>query len=314
MLRRVRSPRLVFPQNTGSPVAAALLRPIAAGIVILILAMRFGASTAISAEPPAAIFPRALVKTEDVAAAIRTEWELRKFYEVLPQTGESWFVALPGNSNVLVSAPHATAQTREGKMKFADAGTGALAVTLNALAKARTLYTTRMSPTDPNFYDDNAYKQKLKEMIAGRKPKLVLDLHASHWYRPYDIDFGTMNGQSIRGHHIWVRRLAENLGRAGFRDFSQDYFPGATNQTVTKFVHGLGVPCLQLEINETWLNLFNEAGMKIAGDASPEISEDILRVDRDGAHRFASTVEALVRFIRSFDPELYDRDEQGDNQ
>ena len=111
-------------------------------------------------------------------------------------------------------------------MKFADAGTGALAVILNRLADARAIYTTRESPSDPNFYDDNLYKRKLKELIETRRPKLVLDLHASHWYRPYDIDFGTMNGRSIRGHEEWLRRLADSLGRAGFEIFRRISFGG----------------------------------------------------------------------------------------
>lgn len=253
------------------------------------------------AEPPKPVFRRAIVKTEDVSTAIRTEWELRKSYEVLPGDSEPWFVVLEGASSVLVSAPHATAQTREGKTKFADAGTGALAVMLNALAKTPTIYTSKMSPSDPNFYDDNTYKEKLKEMIGQRRPKLVIDLHASHWYRPYDIDFGTLNGRSIAGREAWLRRLADNLARAGFRDFSQDYFPASANQTVTKFVHSMGVRCLQMEINETWLDFFNEAGLKIASDEAGDIAEDVLRIDQDGAHRFASTLEALVRFIQEID-------------
>jgi hypothetical protein len=267
----------------------------------LFAALVLGHTNPANAEPSKPLFPRALVKTEDVAAAIRTEWELRKVYEVLPKEGEAWFSDIEGTSSVLVSAPHATAQMREGKMKFADSGTGALAVMLHALAKTSVIYTTRMSPSDPNFYDDNAYKARLREMIASRRPKLVLDLHASHWYRPYDIDFGTMNGQSIVGREIWLHRLADGLGRAGFRDFSQDYFAAVTNQTVTKFVHTMGVPCVQMEINETWLNLFSETGMKVAVGEPVDISEDMLRIDSVGAHRFASTLEALVSFVQSID-------------
>jgi hypothetical protein len=112
-----------------------------------------------------------------------------------------------------------------------------------------------------------------------------------------------MNGSSLMGREIWLRRLAENLARAGFRDFSQDYFAAATDQTVTKFVHNLGVPCIQLEINETWLNLFNEAGVKLATGEPADISEDLVRIDHEGAHRFASTLEALVSFVQSIDHE-----------
>jgi hypothetical protein len=287
----------------GRPNNSPILRLIKLSAIACTLQLWLVPSVPVNAGDGPPLFPRAIVKTEDVAAAIRAEWELRKNHEVLPQQGEAWFTFEEGSSGVLVSAPHATAQMREGKIKFADAGTGALAISLNRLAKTPALYTTRESPSDPNFYDDNAYKKKLKELLLARKPRLVLDLHASHWYRPYDIDFGTMDGRSIRGHQNWLRLLAENLGRGGFRDFSQDYFSATANQTVTKFVRNLGVPCIQLEINETWLNLFNEAGIKLATGEPADISEDILRIDHDGAHRFASTLEALVSFVRSIDQE-----------
>jgi hypothetical protein len=270
---------------------------------LVFLVFIFEPVAAARGESAAALFPRAIVDKKDVATAVRTEWDLRTMYEVLPTGNEPWFTVLEGTSSVLVSAPHATAQTREGKLKFADSGTGALAVMLNALAKTTTIYTTRMSPSDPNFYDDNAYKEKLKEIIQTRKPKLVLDLHGSHWYRPYDLDFGTMNGASITGHQRWLRRLADHLGKAGLRDFSQDFFPAAQDQTVTKFVHALHVPCLQLEFNETWLTLFDDMGIKTATEPPKDISEDMLRVDEDGAHRFASMLEALVRFVQSVDKE-----------
>lgn len=87
----------------------------------------------------------------------------------------------------------------------------------------------------------------------------------------------------------------------GLRDFSQDYFSASTNQTVTKFVHAKGVPCIQLEINETWLNLFSEAGIKIAGGDPVDVSEDVLRVDQNGAHRFSAILEALIHFVDSVD-------------
>lgn len=181
-------------------------------------------SGAALAAEPAPLFAKALVCTEHVQEAIRIEWALQKTYETPPKEGEEWFAVLRGTSKVLISAPHATAQIREGKVKPVDAGTGALAVMLHNLAKTTVIYTTRQSPSDPNFYDDNEYKRRLAELIKELKPKLVIDLHASHWYRPYDVDFGTMNGLSMAGKQKWLRRIADFFVQAGFRDLSQDFF------------------------------------------------------------------------------------------
>ena len=250
-----------------------------------------------------ALFPKALVTTEDVQEAIRTEWSLQKNYETFAKDGEDWFAVLPGTSKVLISAPHATAQMREGKLKFADAGTGALAVMLHKLVNTTVIYTTHCSPSDPNFYDDNDYKRKLEALIKEAKPSFVFDLHASHWYRPYDVDFGTLNGLSIRGKESWFRRIADFFSQAGYRNFSQDDFAAVKNQTVTKFVWKMGVPCLQFEINETWLSLFDNSGIKIAPPESEgsDIANDALRIDEQGAHRFAETLEALIRSVNFID-------------
>jgi hypothetical protein len=46
---------------------------------------------------------------------------------------------------------------------------------------------------------------------------------------------------------------------------------------------------MQMEINETWFQLFNDAGLRLS---------ESMRVDEAGAHRFAELLEALARFIR----------------
>ncbi len=227
----------------------------------------------------APLFPRAFVIREDTDVAFACEASLAQSYEAPPAPGEPWFRVLPGRSGVLVTAPHATGQTREGQIKPADGGTGSLAVMVNALAGTRAIYTTRLSPADPNFYDDNEFKQALARAIDERRPRVVLDLHASDSGRPYDVDFGTMAGTSLPGDLL--SRLAASLRAEGPVAFSQDFFAAARNRTVTRFAAARGVPAVQLEINATWL-----PGAR-AGDP--------------GRQRFAQLLQALVRFAAAVD-------------
>ena len=180
-----------------------------------------------------------------------------------------------------MTAPHATQPTRDGKLRaYSDGGTGPLALMLHRLADATVLYTAYASPSDPNYYDDNAFKQTLDSLIVALEPTVVLDLHSSHAYRPYDIDFGTMHGRSLLDRNDILPLLHQKLSDEGLRNFSSNYFAAAKNQTVTKWVTARGVPCIQVEINYTWLN-----------------------PDEDGlhAHRFAQVLQGLVRFIRAVD-------------
>lgn len=228
---------------------------------------------------PAQVFPRAVVAKSDVDRAAKIEGELAKRYGELAPPGTAWFEVHTGNRPVVVSAPHATNPTRDGKLRFADAGTGSLAALLHDLAGCTAIYTTYASPSDPNYDDENEYKEQLRKLLETRKPALVIDLHASHWNRPYDVDFGTLHGRSLLGKSEVLRELANHLRNEGIGNFSQDYFAASKNATMTKWASSLGVPAIQLEISTTW--------------TTPGPDELL-------AHRYAQLLQALVRFISSY--------------
>lgn len=231
-----------------------------------------------SAQAPA---PPPLISEADLSEAIGQEqWFSRRYHAEAP-AGERWFDVKPGPSRVLVVAGHATAQIREGKRKPADRGTGSLALMLNKLAGTPVIYTTYQSPSDPNYYDDNAFKEAVSTLLREVKPLVVLDLHASRADRPYDVDLGTLHGRSLLGRPELALRLRSALEAAGLRDISQDYFAAEHHQTVTKWVSGRGVPCLQIENNATRL-----------AHASDNLTE---------SERFAQLLQGLIRFITEVD-------------
>jgi hypothetical protein len=205
---------------------------------------------------------------------------IRQHAHDLPPQNTAWYEVLDGTSKVLISAPHATAQSREGRLKDPDEGTGALAMVLNKLARTPVIYTTWASPSDPNFYDSNAYKEELERQIRLRKPLLVLDLHASNASRPYDMDFGTMHGKSLSGHENYLVLLRKRLQDAGIQNLSDNFFPAEKNATVTKFSNGHKVSSIQLEINASFL-----------------------RPERGGEYeqRYLRLVGVLVAFVKDMD-------------
>ena len=245
----------------------------------------FSGSHGASPEPSLAhLFPTAEVTKENVDDAIGFENELAKRYDVPAPAGEAWFRILDGASHVMITAPHATAQTRQGSIKQADGGTGSLAYMLNKLAGCPVIYTTYRSPSDPNFYDDNAFKTAVSAMLVKYKPTLVLDIHASHWSRPYDVDFGTMGGASLLGNPRNLFQLAASLRNEGLDNFSQDYFAASANQTDTKWISRQGVPCIQCEFSGVWLLPFGPS------------DQNVVQV-----HRFAQLLQGLIRFVGSED-------------
>lgn len=224
----------------------------------------------------------ALVDVPMVRQAIQVQKDADAHAGTPAPAGTPWFEVLRGNAPLIVTAPHATKPFREGMYRFADGGgTAALAHLLHTLNGATVLSVTYESPSDPNFYDDNDFKAELARLIAEVKPVLLLDIHASHSYRPYDVDLGTMNGASLLGDETLATGLADALRKEGLMNLSSNYFAAAKSRTITKFAAAHGVPAIQLEINTTWL-------VPAQGDLQ--------------AHRFAQLLQAVSRFVAARAP------------
>ncbi|MFC1748013.1 ketol-acid reductoisomerase [Pseudomonadota bacterium] len=230
-------------------------------------------------------FPdKALIEPKIVTASITLEKQINERDGLAIPAGEDWLKIVEGTIPVVITAPHATRPMREGKRRFSDGGgTAALAVAVGELTGATVMYTTYEGPSDPNYYDDNAFKHRLKELIDSTQPKIVLDIHGSHPYRSYDVDLGTMNGDSLLGNEALAHDLIKHLRAEGLVSISYNRFSASKNRTITKFASNHGVPTIQLEFNSTWVT---------PSQGSIE------------AQRFSKLLQALVRFVNEASNEL----------
>jgi hypothetical protein len=239
------------------------------------------AAHALDAGGPSSVtsLQRAFIEPSMVQSAIDLEKEISAQEALEAPDGESPLVVLKGNGNLIVTAPHATEPFREGRYRFSDgAGTAALAMMLHKLADATVIYTRYRTPSDPNYYDDNAFKKTLAELISLKKPALLLDIHGSHDFRPYEIDFGTMNGKSLLNCRASLTKLVASMRQEGIDNLSDNYFAAEKNLTIARFASARDVPTIQLEISSTWLR--------------PSEGELM-------AHRFSQLLQGLARYARS---------------
>lgn len=222
---------------------------------------------------------KAIVDVPNIQEAITIQTQIDAQSDKTAPAGTPWFIVLRGSAPIIVTAPHATRPLRDGSYRFADGGgTAALAKLLNTLGCATVIYTQFQSPSDPNYYDDNDFKAQIASLIKEVKPQLLIDLHGSNSYRPYDVDFGTMNGSSLLGKDQVVQALTDAMLKEGLKNFSHNYFAASKNQTITKYASSLGVPSVQLEINSTWM---------------------MPAMDNIYAHRFSQLLQALTRYVRA---------------
>jgi gamma-glutamylcyclotransferase (GGCT)/AIG2-like uncharacterized protein YtfP len=189
--------------------------------------------------------------TDPVDFALRFETHIRDFYKERLNSDSDGIHLLKGNTPVLVTAPHATAHVRMGKLKRQEFYTGAISVLLHSLTGCHALYTDRLSEPDPNYSDESPFKTKLAGIAAETGIEFLIDLHGTGPTRPDDIFPGVgRSGEFLYGRHEYLTELGRVARLNGVSLGSTEVFTAARQPTVTRFSAAeLGIPSMQLEIS-----------------------------------------------------------------
>ncbi len=156
-----------------------------------------------------------------------------------------------GTLPVLVSAPHSVRHIRHKKIKPSDEFTGSMACILNKLTGCHSLVVTKLYGGDPNFDDKCIYKDLIKNICATNRPRLLIDIHGASREHDFDIDIGTMKGNSLLGKDRYAALLRDSLEKYEIPRISENRFTVSAQNTVTRFVsQQLGIAAVQLEINK----------------------------------------------------------------
>ena len=101
--------------------------------------------------------------------------EAYKNYEQYFETEkENSFELLAGKGKIIVSAPHSVEQTRQGKKKYAEPQTGAIAKLLHDNLGIPVIYKTKNCGDDANFDEASPYKDALVDYIKENISKIKI--------------------------------------------------------------------------------------------------------------------------------------------
>ncbi|HPE95354.1 MAG TPA: hypothetical protein PLT66_04735 [Bacillota bacterium] len=192
---------------------------------------------------------------------------------------ESSYELIEGSGPVMISAPHSVEQTRNGKKKYAEPQTGALAKLLHDSLNCPVIYKTSNCGDDANFDDESTYKDAIVDYVKKHGVRFVLDLHQLASFRDVTIDIGTgkfKNIDSIKYVNIVLRAFScRDIGIIQI----DTPFDASSPFTISSYVaKKCGICCLQLEINSNAVNSKRENSE--VGKVFDALSETIVMISK----------------------------------
>lgn len=190
------------------------------------------------------------------------------------------FTVAKGELPVMISAPHAVSQLREGRVKPSDDFTGALSLAVANLSGCNAIVANRYDACDPNWdpFENCAYKQALAKIVEEREIVAVLDIHGVPSASPDAIEIGSADGQTVLALpgadefacRLLRERLAEYLVKQGKTISLNAKHAARGRNTVTRAIsRECGIVALQLEISTPFRVPCNVHGHTPAGESVP---------------------------------------------
>ena len=216
------------------------------------------------------------------------EIELGRFsvndYRGLPDAPP--FSVVEGELPVIVSAPHAVSQLREGRVKPSDDFTGAMALVVAELSGASAIVASRYDACDPNWdsFEACAYKQTLAGLVRQCGAVAVLDLHGVPAAASDAIEIGSADGFAVRAMpgvdefacRFLREQLHEHLERHGKTVSLNARHAARGPNTVTHAIaRQCGVAALQFEISSPFRVPIDAKGHVPPGEEIPFTSDQL---------------------------------------
>lgn len=162
------------------------------------------------------------------------------------------FKIIYGNLPILLSAPHAVRQSRNGQIKGADTLTGPIVELLCERTGANGIIRTFNLQDDPN--SENArygleYKKAILGLVEQKDISCMFDIHGCGDNHLFDIDIGTNNGININGANNFLDTIYEKLAAIGHTVVDKE-FRASQDTTICNYISKkTDISCFQIELS-----------------------------------------------------------------
>lgn len=160
------------------------------------------------------------------------------------------YEAFTGEGRVLLSAPHAVTQMRDGRVKSAERYAGALALLLGEELNCTRIVKTLDLRDDANRDPVSDYRDEVQRLVRDKRIAYVLDLHQLKAERPMALCIGTGRGANITDGGTAVAVAREAFERRGLAPVTiDDPFAALGGHTVCAAAARAGATALLMELN-----------------------------------------------------------------
>lgn len=176
-----------------------------------------------------------------------------KYYEdnCNNENKEKNYEFIVGQVPIIISAPHAVMQVRNGKVKVADYLTGPITEYLCRNTRCHGIVRTFCNNDDPNHDKKGLgfeYKRDLSTYITLQSIQLLIDLHGCKDSEEYDFQIGTNNGLNLTEDKKILELVIFSLKKIGKVVVDKE-FKADKEGNISKYIsYNLNIPCTQIEI------------------------------------------------------------------
>lgn len=187
---------------------------------------------------------------------IRTIINLEKKYVINQyngiDSGTGNIKIMNGTIPIILSAPHAVKQTRNGTIKKEDVLTGAIVEYLCKKTGVNGIIRSCNYNDDPNYYNEGQslkYKDAILECIKRKNIAILIDIHGCSNKHEFDIELGTNNGKNINQNTELLEILNNEFSKISKVSIDEK-FRASKSTTVSNYINTRsGIPCIQMEIS-----------------------------------------------------------------
>lgn len=162
------------------------------------------------------------------------------------------FKIINGTIPIILSAPHAVKQYRDGNIKPEDKLTGAIVEWLCMKTGANGIIRTSNCNDDPNYENSGKslkYKEAILKLIKDKNIKLLVDIHGCNDRHGFDIELGISHGENINYDNTYLEIFKQNFSKIG-KVVIDKKFMAESKENISKFINkNSKIQCIQIEIS-----------------------------------------------------------------